>query len=26
VVGPRDWAHPQLLAQFERLLAMPATD
>jgi len=26
VVGPRDWAQPQLLAQFERLLAMPATD
>jgi peroxiredoxin len=26
VVGPRDWVHPQLLAQFERLLAMPATD
>src|SRR5712692_8237927 len=26
VVGPRDWAHPQVLAQFERLLAMPATD
>ena len=26
VVGPRDWTHPQLLAQFERLLAMPATD
>ena len=26
VVGPRDWSHPQLLAQFERLLAMPATD
>ena len=26
VVGPRDWAHPQLLAQFERLLAMPVTD
>jgi hypothetical protein len=26
VVGPRDWAHPQLLAQFERLLAMPAAD
>ena len=26
VVGPRDWAHPQLLAQFERLLTMPATD
>jgi peroxiredoxin len=26
VVGPRDWAHPQLLAQFERLLVMPATD
>jgi peroxiredoxin len=26
VVGPRDWAHPQLLAQFERLLAMPATN
>jgi len=24
VIGPRDWAHPQLLAQFERLLAMPA--
>ena len=26
VVGPKDWAHPQLLAQFERLLAMPETD
>ena len=26
VVGPRDWAHPQVLAQFERLLAMPATN
>ena len=26
VVGPRDWAHPQLLTQFERLLAMPATN
>ena len=26
VVGPRDWVQPQLLAQFERLLAMPATD
>jgi thiol-disulfide isomerase/thioredoxin len=26
VVGPRDWAHPQILAQFERLLAMPATN
>jgi peroxiredoxin len=26
VVGPRDWAHPQLLAQFERLLTMTATD
>jgi peroxiredoxin len=26
VVGPRDWAHPQLVAQFERLLAVPATD
>jgi peroxiredoxin len=26
VVGPRDWVHPQRLAQFERLLAMPATD
>jgi len=26
VVGPRDWVHPQLLAQFERLLAMPATN
>jgi peroxiredoxin len=24
VVGPRDWAHPQIIAQFERLLAMPA--
>lgn len=26
VVGPRDWAHPQVIAQFERLLAMPATN
>ena len=26
VVGPRDWAHPQIVAQFERLLAMPATN
>ena len=26
VVGPRDWVHPQLLAQFERLLAMPVTN
>ena len=26
VVGPRDWTHPQVLAQFERLLAMPATN
>jgi len=26
VVGPRDWVQPQLLTQFERLLAMPATD
>lgn len=25
VVGPRDWAHPQIIAQLERLLAMPAT-
>ena len=26
VIGPRDWAHPQLMAQFERLLAMSATN
>ena len=26
VVGPRDWVHPQVIAQFERLLAMPATN
>ena len=26
VVGPRDWVHPQLIAQFERLLAMPDTN
>ena len=26
VVGPRDWVHPQMLAHFERLLAMPATN
>lgn len=24
VVGPRDWAHPQVMAMFERLLAAPA--
>jgi cytochrome c biogenesis protein CcmG/thiol:disulfide interchange protein DsbE len=24
VIGPRDWAHPQMLAMFERLLAAPA--
>ena len=23
VVGPRDWAHPQVVAMFERLLAAP---
>jgi peroxiredoxin len=23
VVGPRDWAHPQVIAMFERLLAVP---
>lgn len=23
VIGPRDWAHPQMLALFERLLAQP---
>jgi peroxiredoxin len=26
IVGPRDWAHPQVLALFERLLAAPAVD
>jgi peroxiredoxin len=26
VVGPRDWAHPQMLALFERLLAVSDTD
>ena len=26
VVGPRDWVHPQIIAQFERLLAMPAAN
>ena len=26
VIGPRDWAHPQMLALFERLLAMPAAN
>ena len=26
VVGPRDWVHPQTIAQFERLLAEPATN
>lgn len=26
MVGPRDWAHPQIIAQLERLLAMPATN
>jgi peroxiredoxin len=25
IIGPRDWAHPQMLALFERLLAMPVT-
>lgn len=25
VVGPRDWSHPQMLALFERLLAVPYT-
>jgi peroxiredoxin len=25
VVGPRDWSHPQMLAMFERLLALPHT-
>ncbi|MBM3224014.1 MAG: TlpA family protein disulfide reductase, partial [Candidatus Tectomicrobia bacterium] len=23
IVGPRDWVHPKLMANFERLLAMP---
>ena len=26
VVGERDWTHPQMLALFERLLALPATN
>ena len=26
VVGPRDWIHPQIITQFERLLAMPDTN
>jgi peroxiredoxin len=26
IVGPRDWAHPQMLARFERLLTTPASD
>jgi peroxiredoxin len=26
VVGPRDWAHTQMLALFERLLAAPGAD
>ena len=26
VVGPRDWVHPQMLAHFERLLAMQAAN
>ena len=25
IVGPRDWAHPQMLTVFERLLAAPGT-
>jgi peroxiredoxin len=25
IIGPRDWAHPQMLSIFERLLAAPAT-
>jgi peroxiredoxin len=25
VIGPRDWSHPQMIALFERLLAIPAT-
>ena len=25
VIGPRDWSHPQIIALFERLLAVPAT-
>ena len=23
IVGPRDWAHPEIIALFERLLAAP---
>lgn len=26
IVGPRDWAHPQVLAMFERLLAAPVAE
>jgi len=26
VIGSRDWSHPQMIALFERLLAVPATD
>ena len=26
VVGPRDWAHPQVMVMFERLLAAPDAD
>lgn len=26
VIGPRDWAHPQAITLFERLLARPATN
>ena len=26
VIGPRDWSHPQMIALFERLLAIPAID
>ena len=25
IVGPRDWAHPEVIALFERLLALPRT-
>jgi peroxiredoxin len=26
IIGPRDWAHPQMLALFERLLTAPMSD
>ena len=26
MIGPRDWVHPQMMALFERLLAMAATN